>query len=398
MVTAPPALLRDVDEILPGVIADRRHLHQYPELGFQEFETSRFIVERLESLGFDEIRTGVGKTGVVALLKGSKPGKVVALRADMDALPINEENDVEYRSKNPGVMHACGHDAHVSMLLGAARVLAAKRDEIPGTVMLVFQPAEEGLGGAKAMIADGALGNPKPDAIFGLHIWQETPAGVVEVRDTVAMVAGDGFKMTIKGKGGHGATPQYAIDPIAIGAAIVNGLQTVMSRNTDPVLPGVVTVGSFHAGEASNVIPSTAELRGTIRTVTPEQRTYAHERVKAISEGIAAAMGAEIDASILFGVPATVNTPAMAAVVREVATELVGPERVTEGVVKAASEDMSEFLNRVPGCYFFVGSRNEEKGYVWGHHHARFDIDEEAMAVGISMLAGSALRYLEQNI
>ncbi len=397
MVTAPPALLRDVDEILPGVIADRRHLHQYPELGFQEFETSRFIVERLESLGFDEIRTGVGKTGVVALLKGSKPGKVVALRADMDALPINEENDVEYRSKNPGVMHACGHDAHVSMLLGAARVLAAKRDEIPGTVMLVFQPAEEGLGGAKAMIADGALENPKPDAIFGLHIWQETPAGVVEVRDTVAMVAGDGFKMTIKGKGGHGATPQYAIDPIAIGAAIVNGLQTVMSRNTDPVLPGVVTVGSFHAGEASNVIPSTAELRGTIRTVTPEQRTYAHERVKAISEGIAAAMGAEIDASILFGVPATVNTPAMAAVVREVATELVGPERVTEGVVKAASEDMSEFLNRVPGCYFFVGSRNEEKGYVWGHHHARFDIDEEAMAIGISMLAGSALRYLEQN-
>jgi len=397
MVTAPPALLREVDEILPGVIADRRHLHQYPELGFQEFETSKFIVERLESLSFDEIRTRVGKTGVVALLKGGKPGKVVALRADMDALPITEENDVEYRSKHPGVMHACGHDAHVSMLLGAARVLAAKREEIPGTVKLIFQPGEEGLGGARAMIADGALENPTPDAIFGLHIWQETPVGVVEVRDTVAMVAGDGFRMTIKGKGGHGATPQYAIDPIAIGAAIVNGLQTVMSRNTDPVLPGVVTIGSFHAGEASNVIPSTAELRGTIRTVTPEQRTFAHERVKAISEGIAAAMGAQIDAAILFGVPATVNTPAMAAVVREVATELVGPDHVVEGDLKAASEDMSEFLNRVPGCYFFVGSRNEEKGFVWGHHHARFDIDEEAMAIGISMLAGSALRFLEQN-
>ena len=197
MVTAPPALSRDVDEILPGVIADRRHLHQYPELGFQEFETSRFVIKRLQALGFDDVRTNVGQTGVVGLLTGGKPGKVVALRADMDALPIEEENDVEYRSKHPGVMHACGHDAHVSMLLGVARVLAAKRAEIPGTVKFIFQPGEEGLGGAKAMIADGVLENPVPDAIFGLHIWQETPAGVVEVRDTVAMVAGDGFRMTI---------------------------------------------------------------------------------------------------------------------------------------------------------------------------------------------------------
>jgi amidohydrolase len=397
MVTAPPALTRDVDEIMPGAIADRRHLHQYPELGFQEFETSRFVAERLEALGLNEIRTGIGKTGVIGLLKGGKPGKVVALRADMDALPIDEENDVEYRSKRPGVMHACGHDAHVSMLLGVARVRAARRAEIPGTVMFIFQPGEEGLGGAKAMIADGALENPAPDAIFGLHIWQDTPSGVVEVHDTIAMVAGDGFRMTIKGKGGHGATPQYTIDPIAIGAAIVGGLQTVMSRNTDPVLPGVVTIGAFHAGDAANVIPSTAELRGTIRTVTPEQRAFAHERVKGVAEGIAAAMGAEIEANILFGVPATVNSPAMAAIVRDVAIEIAGADRVVEGSLKAASEDMSEFLNRVPGCYFFVGSRNEEKGYVWGHHHARFDIDEEAMAVGIGTLAGSALRFLEQN-
>jgi amidohydrolase len=397
MVTAPPALSRDVDEILPGVIADRRHLHQYPELGFQEFETAGFIKERLESLGFDEVRTEVGRTGVVGLLKGGKPGKVVALRADMDALPIDELNEVEYRSKRPGVMHACGHDAHVSMLLGVARVLSAKRDEIPGTVKFIFQPGEEGLGGARAMIEDGVLENPTPDAIFGLHIWQETPAGVVEVRDTLAMVASDGFRMTITGKGGHGATPQYTIDPIAIGAAIVGGLQTIVSRDTDPVLPGVVTIGAFHAGEAPNVIPSTAELRGTIRTVTPEQRSYAWERVQGIARGIAAAMGGEVEATLRSGVPATINTPAMAAVVREVATELVGTDRVVEGDLKAASEDMSEFLNRVPGCYFFVGSRNEDKGYVWGHHHARFDIDEEAMAVGIGMLAGSALRFLEQN-
>jgi amidohydrolase len=283
------------------------------------------------------------------------------------------------------------------MLLGVARVLSAKRDEIPGTVKFIFQPGEEGLGGARAMIEDGVLENPTPDAIFGLHIWQETPAGVVEVRDTLAMVASDGFRMTITGKGGHGATPQYAIDPIAIGAAIVGGLQTIVSRDTDPVLPGVVTIGAFHAGEAPNVIPSTAELRGTIRTVTPEQRSYAWDRVRSIAGGIAAAMGGEVEATLRSGVPATINTPAMAAVVREVATELVGTDRVVEGDLKAASEDMSEFLNRVPGCYFFVGSRNEDKGYVWGHHHARFDIDEEAMAVGIGMLAGSALRFLEQN-
>jgi amidohydrolase len=397
MVVALPALQREIDELLPGVIADRRYLHQHPELGFQEHETARFIAERLRAIGVDEVRTGVGKTGVVGILRGGKPGKVVALRADMDALPVTEENDVDYKSQNAGVMHACGHDAHVSMLLGVARVLASRRDEIPGTVKFIFQPAEEGLGGAKAMIADGALEDPKVDGIFGLHIWQEAPVGVVEVRDTVAMVAGDGFKMTVTGKGGHGALPHTTVDPIMVGAQIVTALQTVIARSTDPTIPGVVTVGAFHAGLASNVIPSTAELRGTIRTVTEDQREMTHRRVREISEGIAAAMRAEIDTEILFGVPATVNTPAMAQIVREVATDLVGAANVHEGPIKAASEDMSHFLNLVPGCYYFVGSRNESKGLVWGHHHARFDIDEESMAIGISTLAGSALRFLETH-
>jgi amidohydrolase len=397
MVVELPALQREIDELLPGVIADRRYLHQHPELGFQEHETSKFIAERLRALGIDEVQTGVGRTGVVGILRGGKPGKVVALRADMDALPVVEENDVEYKSLNEGVMHACGHDAHVSMLLGVARVLAARRDEIPGTVKFIFQPAEEGLGGAKAMIEAGALENPKPDAIFGLHIWQEAPVGVVEVRDTVAMVAGDGLRLTITGKGGHGALPHTTVDPIMVGAQIVTALQTVIARNTDPTIPGVVTIGAFHSGLASNVIPNTAELRGTIRTVTEEQRTMTHQRVREITEGIAAAMRAEIDAQLLFGVPATVNTPAMSAIVREVATELLGAANVHEGPIKAASEDMSLFLQLVPGCYYFVGSRNPDKGLVWGHHHARFDIDEEAMAVGISTLAGAAVRFLEKN-
>jgi amidohydrolase len=397
MVTAPPALMREVDEIMPGVVADRRHLHQHPEIGFHEFETARFIAERLHGLGFDEVRTGIGKTGVVGILHGSKPGKVVALRADMDALPIDEENDVEYKSLNPGLMHACGHDAHVSMMLGAARVLAGKRDEIPGTVKIIFQPAEEGLGGALAMIADGVLENPTPDAIFGLHIWNETPSGVVQLRDSIAMVASDGFKIEITGKGGHGAQPHTTIDPIAIGTEIVMALQTIISRNIDPILAGVVTIGSFHAGNAGNVIPSTASLSGTLRSVTIEQRAEIRRRVDQIVRGVAQSMRAEIEITYTWGTPATINTPAMAAIVRETAIELVGPDRVQESPLKVVSEDMSEFLNRVPGCYYFVGSQNPDKGFIWGHHHARFDIDEDAMAVGVGTLAGSALRYLQTN-
>lgn len=397
MVTAPPAFLRDVDEIMPGVVADRRHLHQHPEIGFHEFETAKFVAERLQALGFDEIHTGVGKTGVIGILRGGKPGKVVALRADMDALPIEEENDVEYRSLNPGMMHACGHDAHISMMLGAARVLASKRDEIPGTVKILFQPAEEGLGGANAMIADGALENPKPDAIFGLHIWNETPLGVVQVRDGIAMVASDGFKIKIIGKGGHGAIPHAAIDPIAVGAEIVMALQTIISRNIDPIIPGVVTIGSFRSGTAGNVIPPFAELSGTIRSVSREERAEINQRIDQIVHGIAKAMRAEIEFTLTWGTPATINDPAMAAVVRETAIELVGPEKVEDGPLKVVSEDMSEFLDRIPGCYYFVGSRNPDKGFVWGHHHARFDIDEDAMAVGVGTLAGTALRYLQTN-
>lgn len=395
MVAASPDLLRDVDEILPGVVADRRFLHQHPELGLQEYETSAFIVERLQMLGLDEIRTGLANTGVVGILRGGKPGKVVALRADMDALPIDEENDVEYRSQTSGVMHACGHDAHVSMLLAAARLLSQRKDELPGTVMFIFQPGEEGAGGAKKMVEGGVFDDPRPDAVFGLHIWQDTPSGVVEVRDTVAMSGIDAFKVVINGKGGHGAQPHSTIDPITAGAAIVNALHTVISRSFDPVLPGVLTLGTFHAGEAGNVIPSTASFSGTIRTVQPEQRALARERFESIVGGIADSLGATVDIEFINGTPATINTPAMAQIVRETAVDLFGPERVVEGQLKGPSEDFSEFMQLVPGCYFFVGSRNEAKGFVWGHHHPKFDIDEDAMATGVSMLTATAIRFLE---
>lgn len=394
MTAAEATLNRDVDEILPGVIADRRFLHQHPELGFQEHETAGYVVERLKAIGATGIRAGVGRTGVTALIHGRGPGKTVALRADMDALPIVEENDVEYRSRNSGVMHACGHDAHVAMQLGTARMLAGMRDRFDGTVKLIFQPAEEGLGGAMAMIEDGALENPKPDAIFGIHIWQGIDLGVVAARPGVAMVAADGFTMTIHGLGGHGAQPNLCIDPIAVGAQIVTALQTIVGREGDPTLPGVVTVGSFHAGKASNVIPDTAELSGTLRSVEQEQRLEMARRLEEIAQGVAAAMRARVDVEVTFGVPPTVNDAAMTGIVKAAAREVVGPEKTVDGPLMVVSEDMSEFLNRVPGCFYFVGSRNAERGLTWGHHHARFDIDEDAMAIGIETMTRTVLTFL----
>ncbi len=394
MVAAPPTLLREADEILPGVIADRRHFHEHPELGFEEVETSRIVAERLRSFGFDEVQTGVAVTGVVGLLHGSRPGKVVALRADMDALPIHEENEVDYRSQHDGVMHACGHDAHTAMLLGVARILADKRDEFAGTIKFLFQPAEEGRGGAKRMVDAGVLENPHVDAVFGLHVAQDSPAGMVIARDGAALMGADMFKITVTGKGGHGALPHTTIDPIAAGSAIVSALQTIVSRNVDPVTPGVVTVATFHAGEASNVIPNTAEMTGTIRVVSMEQRQMILDRMTSIATGVGKAMGADVAIELTFGTPPTVNTLEMAELVREVAAEVVGAERVVQGPLVSASEDFSEFLIDTPGCFFMVGTMNPEKGFTWGHHHPRFDIDEEPMSVGIATMAGVALRFL----
>lgn len=395
MTIAAPALLREADEILPGVIADRRHFHEHPELGFQEFETSRIVAERLRSLGLDEVQTGVATTGVVGILHGSKPGKVVALRADMDALPILEENDVEYRSQIDGVMHACGHDAHTAILLGAARVLAGKRDEFAGSIKFIFQPAEEGGGGARTMVSEGVLENPTVDAAFGLHVASALPAGWIQARDGAQLAGADGFKITVTGKGGHGAQPHLTVDPIVASAQIVSALQTIVSRNVDPILPGVVTIGSFHAGQASNVIPNTVEMTGTTRSVTPEQREMMNRRLREIAVGVGKAMRAEVEVTFGAGAGPTVNTPEMAQLVRAVAAEVAGPERVLTGDMISASEDFGEFTQHAPGAFFFLGTRNEEKGFVAGHHHPQFDIDEDPMSVGVAMMAAVALRFLQ---
>ncbi|MEJ7762027.1 MAG: amidohydrolase [Thermomicrobiales bacterium] len=390
-------LRNDIDEILPGVIADRRFLHEHPELGFQEVETSRFVAERLAAMGVEDIRAGIAKTGVTGLVRGQRgggSGKTLMIRADMDALPIQEENDVDYRSKHDGVMHACGHDAHTAMLLGVTRLLLDRRGDFAGTVKVLFQPAEEGPGGAKPMIEAGALEDPKVDAALGMHIAQSMPLGQIGVRTGPAMAASDRFEIRIQGKGGHGARPQATVDPIAVGAQIVVALQTVVSRETDPTVPAVVTVGAFLAGQAFNVIPDTATLRGTVRSFDNDERQRLAERIEAVAKGIGSAMRAEVEVEYSFGYPPTVNDAAMTDIVRRAAAGVVGAENLIEEDLHMGAEDMSYFLEAVPGSFFFVGSKNDEKGLVWGHHHPRFDIDEAALSTGMATMVESALGYL----
>ncbi len=397
---APEKQLRDdIDEILPGVVADRRDFHQHPELAFQEVRTAGIVAERLRALGVEDIRTGIAQTGVTGLIRGQKgDGKTVLLRADMDALPILEENEVEYVSQTPGVMHACGHDAHTAMLLGVTRLLLDRRDDFAGTVKVLFQPSEESPpGGAKPMIDAGVLEDPKVDAAFGIHVDQDNPVGIIEVRPGPAMAAADRFHIVIRGKGGHGAKPQETVDPIVIGAQIVTALQTLVSRAVDPTEEAVVTVGTFKAGEAFNVIPDTAELGGTVRTFNAKNRDFLEARIETLARGIAQAMGAEIAFSYTRGYPATVNDPEMTELVREEAAKVVGPDGVRDAALAMGAEDFSYFLEAVPGSFWFIGSQNPERGLVWGHHHPKFDLDEAALAIGMESMVNVALRYLNDE-
>ncbi len=390
------AFRKDVEEILPGVVADRRHLHENPELAFEEYETSKFVAERLASLGVEEIRTGVGGTGVTGLIRGRRgEGKVVMVRADMDALPILEENDVDYKSTKPGVMHACGHDAHTAMLLGLTRLLVDRKGEFAGMVKLLFQPAEEvPPGGAIAMIRDGALEDPHVDAVLGLHVSSETAAGKIAMRAGAGSASSDRFRITIKGRGGHAASPHEAVDPIVIGSQIVLAFQTLVSRETNPIDPAVVSTTAFIAGEAFNVIPDTAELRGTVRTLDQEVRENLEKRLIEIATGIAKAGGAEVVADFIRGYPGIVNDAEMTELVRLAAIGAVGEDNVIESPVGMGGEDFSYFSLERPGCFFNVGTRNEDRGIVWGHHHPRFDVEEEGMSAGIATMGNAVLSYL----
>lgn len=390
---------QEFDEILPGVVADRRHFHENPELAFEEFQTAAYVAERLQQLGVEDIKTGVGVTGVTGLIRGGKgDGKVIMLRADMDALPILEEVEADYTSKVDGKMHACGHDAHTAMLLGVARILMQNRDSFRGTVKVLFQPAEEvPPGGAQAMIKDGALEDPKVDASLGLHVASDMPAGQIAWRVGPNSAGSDRFRAVIKGRGGHAARPQKAIDPVVIAAQAILALQTLVSRETDPMDAAVLSTTAVLAGEAFNVIPDTAELRGTVRTIDPDTREHMAKRVPEVINGIAAAMGAEVDFTYIKGYPSLQNDADMTEIVRKAALEVAGEDMVIEGDLGLGGEDYSYFSLEVPSCFFRVGTRNEERGIVWGHHHPKFDVEEEGFVNGMATMATAAMNYLNQT-
>ncbi|HTV72194.1 MAG TPA: M20 family metallopeptidase [Candidatus Acidoferrales bacterium] len=368
----------------------RRHLHQRPELSMVEHQTAAFIEGELRTLPFDQVRTGVGKTGLLATLVGAKPGPVSLLRADMDALPITELNETAYASENPGVMHACGHDGHVSILLAAAKTLCARREEIAGTLVFCFQPGEEGYAGNRLMIEDGALENPHVDRTFALHLYSGLDVGRIGVHDGAFFASADEFKLTIVGKGGHGAMPQSAIDPVVAGAHFVTMLQTIVSREIAPKDPAVFTVGKFQAGTTFNVIPDSAELLGTVRCFDAEIRKSMPERLRRIVRGLSEAMRVECEVHYNWSYPPTVNHKEINDVVRAVGRDVLGPQNVIEHDIVMWAEDMSFMQEVRPGSYFVVGARGGEASS-FPHHNARFDIDERALEIGYRMMVALGL-------
>ena len=388
------ALSPEVAELAESVIDLRRTLHQWPELGFQEHRTSALVAERLRALGI-EVRTGVAQTGVLGILRGNREGKTVLLRADMDALPIEEASGAPYASRNHGVMHACGHDGHTSILLTVATVLAQYRQQFSGTVKFAFQPAEElPPGGAKGMIEEGVLENPRVDSTFGLHLWNGLPVGKIGVDDGPIMASVDRFDIVIKGIGSHGAYPHTGVDPIVVGSHVIAALQTVVSREVPPLAPVVVTVGAFQGGTAFNVIPSQAELSGTVRTVDARIREEMPARLERIVRGVTSGMRAEFSFDYTFGYPVTVNDANRAQFARQVARQIVGDANVVTAGMTMGAEDMSYFLEAVPGCYLRLGSGNSDKGLIHPHHSALFNFDEAALPVGVEVLTQLTLAYL----
>lgn len=369
------------------IVRIRRDIHAYPELAFEEFRTSKLVEEELRSAGFEVLR--VAKTGIVGVLRAGK-GKVVALRADMDALPIQEENDVPYRSKVPGKMHACGHDAHVAMLLGAAKVLAEIKDRLSGTVKLIFQPAEERGAGAKFVVEEGVLDDV--NAIFGIHVWSELPSGVIATRRGPMNASSTSFVIRIKGKGGHAAHPELTKDPTAPAVDIYNAIQKVVTRNVDPFSPVVVSTPRFEASKASNVIPDQVEIHGTLRTFDMALRDRILARVEQIVKYYAAAW--ECEGTLEVGeitYPPVINTPELADFVLRVASK-IGP--TAEAPMSMGAEDFSFYLQKVPGAFISLGIRNESKGIVYPHHHPKFDVDEDALWRGTALHALLAYNYL----
>ncbi|MGL5035113.1 MAG: M20 metallopeptidase family protein [Microcystaceae cyanobacterium] len=371
----------------------RRQFHQYPELGFQEHLTAAFISQQLTALGIPH-QTGIAETGIVATIASDFQGPVLAIRADIDALPITEENEVAYCSKHPGRMHACGHDGHTAIALGTAAYLAQHRHEFKGTVKMIFQPAEESPGGAKPMIEQGVLKNPDVDAIIGLHLWNNLPLGTVGVRSGPLMAAVECFHCTILGRGGHGAMPHQTVDSVVVAAQIINNLQSIVARNVDPLDAAVVTVGELHAGTALNIIADTARMRGTVRYFNPQFAGYFKERLEAVIKGICEAYGANYELDYWRLYPPVINDSTMAELIHSVALDVVEtPVGIVPECQTMGGEDMSFFLEEVPGCYFFLGSANASLGLNYPHHHPRFDFDEQVLGLGVELFVRAVEKF-----
>jgi len=379
-----------LDQLYPELVNTRRDLHMHPELSYHEVDTPKKVADDLRALGL-EVRTEVGGRGVVGLLRGGKPGKTIALRADFDGLPIQDEKQVPYKSRTPGVMHACGHDIHTAALLGVARVLSERKEAVAGNVVFLHQFAEEmPPGGAIAMIEDGCLEGV--DEVYGAHVWSSEPYGTIGVSDGYVMAAGDGFDIEITGRGGHGAQPHLTIDPLVVGCQLVLNLQQIVSRQVNPLEAAVLSVGSIHSGLAANVIPDSCRINGTVRTFNQELRTFIERQIRQITKATCEAAGAVGTISYRAGYDPVWNHPEQTKNIRRLAQQLAGTANVKQLPPSMAGEDFSKYLQKVPGTFFFVGGGNPEVGAGYPHHHPLFDVDERSMLligkVFLSAVAG----------
>lgn len=383
----------EAKQIFEDVVALRRDFHRHPELAFEEFRTAGIVAEELNRLGL-EVQTGVGKTGVVGILEGEQDGPTILYRADMDALPIQEANEVEYASVEAGKMHACGHDGHTAIALGIARIFAAHRDQIAGRIKFVFQPAEETVGGADAMVADGALENPRPEVSLGLHLWNAMPIGKVGAAEGPVMAGASIFDITITGVGGHAAAPHTTADPVVCAAQLIGALQTINSRNLDPFDSAVVSVTKMQASEAYNIIPEQVHIAGTFRTFRLEVRDLVERRIHEISEQLCAAMGCRVHVETSHGTLPVSNDSAVAKRLHPHFASVVGAENLLLDERTMGSEDVGSFMVDIPGLYFFVGSANEERGLNYAHHHPRFDFDEAVLPVAMELMSLALAEYV----
>jgi len=382
-----------LSEYLPEFISIREHIHSHPELSFQEYETATFVSDKLTSWGIEHT-TGIAGTGIVALIKGTNPNeRIIALRGDMDALPIQEKNNVPYASQRDGVMHACGHDVHTTCLLGAAKILQETRDHWTGTIKCIFQPGEEKHpGGASLLIKEGVLENPTPQAIFALHVYPHLPYGKVGFREGQYMASADEIYITVKGKGGHAALPHQTVDPIIIAANLLVSLQQIISRNCNPLQPSVLSFGKIQGGNAGNVIPSEVTIEGTLRCMDETWRANAHQLIKAHTTGLCQAMGGDADVEIPIGYPSLFNDPETTQRARQIAAQTLGREQVVTLDLRMAAEDFSFYTHVVPGCFFRLGTSHEGQ-FTYPVHNAQFDIYQQAIGIGVRMFCDIATQF-----